>query len=328
MKFTWQANACAATLVLVLGAAGAQAQTIDLSKLKPFCDSPFKLSAAGDSCEPVTAEIEKIKTAPKCAGPSLKWDADKCTSVAGKEPEPTCGNDLPDLVVKDKKCVVQRTTPRSSLGDFVGDCLHLIALPPEGGEGLSANSYWNVESQTVMPNEDKRLVVAPATPFPGQDFVLFCKTTGEQQRYVPASAFIRAGAHRYGWAYGVLVLPFKAYPHDKSFTPGTLSVGPYLGRRWGSSGSAITAAVAAAVGSVRGEVRDAAGNITSTPDLTAFSWAVGLMLDVSKNPDLKPFKVGFFYGTDRVNPDSAVKYKNNLKPWIAFQIGYDFTDSK
>jgi hypothetical protein len=126
----------------------------------------------------------------------------------------------------------------------------------------------------------------------------------------------------------VLSLPFKYHAHDKSFTPGALNIGPYLGRRWGSSGSAITAALAAAIGSVRGEVRDAQGNITGTPDVTAFSMAVGLMLDVSKNPDFKPFKVGLFYGIDRVNADDAVKYKHNRKPWVAFQIGYDFTDNK
>lgn len=41
-----------------------------------------------------------------------------------------------------------------------------------------------------------------------------------------------------------------------------------------------------------------------------------------------PFKVGWFHGSDRVNSDNAVKYKSNRKPWVAFQIGYDFTDNK
>lgn len=86
--------------------------------------------------------------------------------------------------------------------------------------------------------------------------------------------------------------------------------------------------MAAAPGSIKGEVRDPTGNITSTLDLMAFSVAIGFMLDVSKNPDLKPFRVGLFYGLDRVNPDDAVKSKHNRKPWLAFQIGYDFTDSR
>lgn len=310
----------------------AQAQTIDLSKLAPFCEAPFKMNAAG-ACEADLAALALIKSPEKCTAPGTKWDGlgKTCSAVVGKEPDPTCGNDLPDLAVKDKKCVVQRSTQRSSSGDFVGDCFKVHSTPPDDTFGLTAPSYWKVESQTRLPNDDKELVISPALPQPGLfiGLTVWCSSIdGSVERRLPASVLIKSGAHRYGWAYGVLTMPFKYYRKDKSFSPGALNIGPYLGRRWGSAGSAITAAAAFSVGSVRGEVRDASGNITDTPDLTALSVALGLMLDVSKSPELKPFKVGLFVGQDRVNGGDAVKFRYNRRGWVAFQIGYDFTDNR
>ena len=65
----------------------------------------------------------------------------------------------------------------------------------------------------------------------------------------------------------------------------------------------------------------------STPDLQAFSLALGYMYDIAKGVDTRPFKIGFFVGSDVVGADNGVKYKHNKKPWLAFQIGFDFTDN-
>jgi hypothetical protein len=67
--------------------------------------------------------------------------------------------------------------------------------------------------------------------------------------------------------------------------------------------------------------------VTGTPDLMAFSVAAGWMYDISKAPGTKPFKIGFFVGQDRVSRDKAVTYKQNGHGWVAFQIGFDFTDN-
>jgi hypothetical protein len=142
---------------------------------------------------------------------------------------------------------------------------------------------------------------------------------------VKASDLIALGARRIGWTYGVLALPYKYYEGTRSFA-GQISLGPYIGRRYGSPGSAVTIALAAAIGSVKGEVRDADNNVTSTPDLQAYSIAGGVMWDISKAPDIKPFKLGLFVGADTVAKDKVVKFPNDRKLWIAFQVGFDFTD--
>lgn len=332
----WSLAICTTVLVTLLVAPAVDAaptEVIDLASIKPRCDAPFKINADASGCEADAAAFAGIKTQRDCLKVTgATWAGTACGAPTdpGKFPKPDCGSQLADLVYNpDKKsCQVVRHVPRGSLGDFVGDCFKVHSPPPDGVEdSLAANSYFTVESQAKLANDDKELVVAPAQPVGFAGLTFWCSTTGAAERRVKASTLVNIGAHRYGWAYGVLSLPFKYHSHDKSFTPGTFNIGPYLGRRWGSSGSAITAAVAAAIGSVRGEVRDAQGNITSTPDLTAFTLAAGLMLDVSKNPDLKPFKVGLFYGMDRVNASDAIKYAHNRKPWVAFQIGYDFTDN-
>lgn len=322
-------------MCLSLGAASVQAapaEVIDLSAIEAQCDGPFKLSADKTKCEPDSAALAKLKEADCGKAQGTTWDSGACKAAdAAKHPAPNCGSKLSDLVynAKTKTCQVVRETPRSSLGDFVGDCFKIHSPPPEGMDNaLEQGQYFIVESQTRTANDDKELIVSPAKSNGLMGWNLWCSSTGGRERRVSASTLIASGAHRYGWSYGVLTLPFKYYKHDKSFSQGVINVGPFLGRRWGSAGSAITAAVAATVGSVKGEVRDAQGNITSTPDLTSFSVAIGLMLDVSKNPDLKPFKMGLFYGNDRVNRSNSIQYPHDRKPWMAFQIGYDFTDTK
>lgn len=328
---------CAAlALAVAAPLRAAPAEVIDLASIQPRCDPPhFALRADKSACDPVPASLAKLSRDECQKVPGARWDADACKPETDtkKFPKPHCGSQLADLSwnADKKSCQVVRDTPRSSLGDFVGDCFKVHSPPPEGiGNGLAAGTHFIVESQTRVAGEDKELVVSPArvVRLPVLGTHLYCENTGEREFRVNASTLIASGAHRYGWSYGVLTLPFKYHRHDKSFTPGALNVGPFLGRRWGSAGSAVTLAAAATLGSVRGELRDADGNITGTPDLAAVSVAVGLMYDVSKNPDLKPFKLGVFWGNDRVSTNDAVKYPHNRKPWIAFQIGYDFTDTK
>ncbi len=319
----------------------AAAEVVELASIKPKCNAPFKVKADFSACEANTDEFADLKSSVKAKGDCDKiigavWLNDACVvnPDASKFPKPDCGSKLPDLAYNaDKKsCQVVRDTPRSSLGDFVGDCFKIHSPPPQAADGvddgLRAGMHFFVESQTKLANDDKELVVSPAKPVGLPGWTLWCSSTGERERRMTASTLINSGAHRYGWSYGVLTVPFKYYRSTHSFGSGALNVGPFLGRRWGAAGSSVTAALAATLGSVKGEERDANNAITATPDLVAFSFALGLMLDVSKNPDLKPFKVGLFWGSDRVNAGDRIKFPNNKKHWLAFQIGYDFTDTK
>jgi hypothetical protein len=317
-------------------AVAAPTDPVDVASITPNCADPFDISKDKASCVPNPMELAELKAENGCTAVlGTAWNGRACVADGdmSKFPKPSCGTAIPNLVynAEKKACQVVSGVPRSAQGDYVGDCFKIVSGPPDGLKlPLPQRTHWKVVSQSSAGSTDKELVLAPAEPVQplwGAIGTIDCTEMRGTEQRVPASSLIATGAHRYGWAYGVLTLPFKYHRHNKTFTPGAVSIGPYLGRRWGSAGSAVTAAATATIGSVRGEVRDAQNNITDTPDLTAFSWALGLMVDVSKNPELKPFKLGLFWGSDRVNQSDAIRYPHNRKHWLAFQIGYDFTDN-
>jgi hypothetical protein len=318
-----QWNRAAAAAVLALVASGSlNAQVIDLSKIEAKCDGPYLFK--GGVCVLEPNELAKLKTEDTCkAAAGVQWKDGKC--LAAKEPpSANCGDKLPDLAVKDNKCVIDRKVPRSSQGAYEGDCFLVIAKGDPNPYNLVPGQRYEVASQRD-DNGDKLLRVVEATPVSSIGPSYFCKATGGIAREVPAAEFTKIGAERLGWTYGMLTLPFKYYPGDKSLK-GAGSLGPYVGRRSGAAGSAITFAATAAVGAVQGESTDDKGNAT-TPSLFAVSLAAGWMYDISKTPGGKPFKIGFFVGKDFVGADNAAKYPHNRKTWVAFQIGFDFTDN-
>ena len=316
-------NRAAAAAALALCASGSlRAQVIDLSTIKPTCGAAYKFD--GGVCVVDPTKMSTLKTEDACkAAAGVEWKDAKCAPTK-EPPSATCGDALPDLVIKGNKCVIDRKVPRSSQGAYEGDCFQVVATSADNPYNLVAGKRYEVESQRD-DNGDKLLRVVEAARFPSFGPSYFCKPSGGTVRDVPASEFNKVGAERLGWTYGMLTLPFKYYPGDKSLK-GAGSLGPYVGRRSGAAGSAITFAATAAVGAVQGEATDAQGNVT-TPSLFAVSLAAGWMYDISKTPGGKPFKIGFFVGKDFVGADNAAKYPHNRKTWIAFQIGFDFTDN-
>jgi hypothetical protein len=320
---SWPATALGLVVLCVLPVL-ATGQTIDLAAIKPSCTGPFDYNEQTGKCVASPTKLQALDTEAKCKGPGLSFAGTQCTVSVGKEPAPTCGDAIADLAFKDKKCVIDRRVPRSASADYVGDCFELAALPRDDNRiGYPSRTKLKVLSQKSPSSDDRELTVAPAS---GTGFFSCRAQSDTVATTVSASDLIAIGAKRVGWAYGVLAMPFKYYSNDRSFGSG-VSIGPYFGRRWGTPGSAYTFATAATIGTVKGEVRDAAGNITSTPDLQAFSLAAGWMWDISKAQNTKPFKIGMFAGADWVSQDNVVKFKNNRKPWVAFQIGFDFTDN-
>lgn len=297
----------------------ANAQAVDLTKIQPECGSTL-FEFKGGACVGRTVELGKVTGPEGCPQPHLEWDASAKKCNVKSAPQPSCGSALANLVVKEGRCFVDSQVARSAAGDYHGDCFKVIATPDPNPHGLVAGQRYEVEWQDDQ-NGDRLLTVALA----GMPVPYFCSSKGGVTRKIPASEFQKVGAERLGWTYGLLTLPFKYYPHDKGLS-GSGALGPYVGRRSGSAGSGITFAGTAAIGSVKGEVTDAQGNVTN-PDLVALSLAVGWMYDISKRPGAKPFKVGFFVGKDIVGAEDSVKYDRNRRTWIAFQIGFDFTDN-
>ncbi len=292
------------------------------------CPANFLPGGTGCTISPETlATLDRSS----CRGSGLAFVGapPKCQFDADQAPLPTCeGGAAPaafDATLK--LCVATDDTPRSAAGNYIGDCFTLVATPSPNTLGFGTGDKLVVLSQRD-DGDDKLLRVAKAkrAALGPLGVPYFCETVGPDLKTLRASELNASGAERLGWTYGVLALPFKYYAKDRSFGSG-VSLGPYVGRRSGAAGSAITFAATATAGSVKGEVKDAAGNVTGTPDLVAFSVALGWMFDISKAPGIKPFKIGLFFGQDRVSSDKAVNYKLNGKTWMAFQIGFDFTDN-
>lgn len=288
------------------------------------CDKPYTFNEKERSCtvDPATLNADT------CVGSGVAFDttAKKCVADARGAPTPKCTLDgvSTQFDAKLKQCVLKSEPLRSSLGDFMGDCYRLHATRKSSAEGLKAGYTYKVMYQkSDSDGKDKTLTLVESE----DKGTIWCDPRkGATLFDIKASELEQLGADRAGWAFGVLAVPFKYYSSGRTFGAGT-SIGPYFGRRWGKPGSAYTFAVAATLGSVKGEVRDAAGNITSTPDLQAFSLATGYMWDIAKSPEVRPFKLGVFVGADWVSSDRVVQFKQNRKPWIALQIGFDFLDN-
>jgi hypothetical protein len=310
----------------------ATAQTIDLSKITPRCSALlFKETPGPDGkCQVDADAVGKLDEAGCKAVPGLNWGGTpaKCTGTPAKPPTPTCSGDISGILPtpKDGKCHLDRSVPRSAVGDFLGDCFRIDAQPSPETPPLIGGHYLKVLSSRLGANgTDTLLTVARAD---GRIPVFSCNAQDKAVPYeINASELARIGAKRYGWAYGVLAMPYKFYEKSKKIGDGA-AIGPYLGWRMGEPGSGTTFAMSLALSKVKGEVRDAQSNVTSTPDLAAISAAAGVMWDVRKATGIgKPFTVGLFVGTDRVSSDNVVKFPHNGKGWLALQIGYDFTDN-
>lgn len=305
-----------------------KAQVIHLKDITPTCPAPYQSVPVAGKCAHDDSKINDFNTEPSCkASLGLSWNGSRCTFVTGKEATPSCGTATTDLAFENGECVIDHKVPRSASGDYVGDYFHITATSSDYPDVVYQQGAWiRVMSQQNLGEQDRELtVVASEPPCAG---LPFCGRPlgGQQAKTMKASSLAALGVERVGWTYGVLALPFKYHTGSRSFSS-QVSLGPYLGRRYGAPGSAFTFALAAAIGSVKGEVRDAQNNVTSTPDLQAYSIAGGVMWDISKAPNIKPFKLGMFLGADMVSKDNVVKFKDDRKLWLAFQIGFDFTDN-
>ncbi len=314
--------------LLALAAFTAQAQAVKkvVTDATLSCAAPFEAKAG--ACAADAEAVAKLG-AEACKGRGLAFVGTpaKCFVVAEQVPLPVCagGAVASAFDAALKQCVAKDDTPRSAAGNYVGDCFTLVATPRPNPLGFDTGEKFVVLSQRD-DGDDKLLAVAKAERAGPWPMSYFCSTQGPELKALRASELNASGAERLGWTYGVLALPFKYYAKDRSFGSG-VSLGPYVGRRSGAAGSAITFAAAATIGAVKGDVKDASGTVTGTPDLMAFSFALGWMYDISKAPGIKPFKIGLFVGQDRVSSDKAVSYKLNGQTWVAFQIGFDFTDN-
>lgn len=125
---------------------------------------------------------------------------------------------------------------------------------------------------------------------------------------------------RYGLTYGTLIVPYKMQLKGDRGTSGSASLGGYLGFRQDRSGITGLALqyVFFAGGASIPVVQNVDGQAVNQ-DVTGLSYGVALLGTVKDT-----FQLGLVVGADRVNRN--VKYANNNKPWVAFSLGFDFSN--
>jgi len=217
--------------------------------------------------------------------------------------------------------------PVADRANFRGDCLRLTTPIKAEGNGLPADAtLLYVVSQT---DDGKMLNVVKGDAWldgaPGFGG-LFCGPADETHKTevstISVKDVIDSGARRRGLVYGMLLTPYKYYPHSRQLV-GAASIGPYIGTRTEFAQGALSLVVSAGMGNVTGISTDAKG-ATKEVSLASLSLAAGAIFEISKSKN--PFRLGVLVGTDRVRPGTRVTYENNGKTWVALQLGYDFTD--
>jgi len=115
-------------------------------------------------------------------------------------------------------------------------------------------------------------------------------------------------------------VPYKMQLKGDRGTSGSASLGGYLGFRQdrsGITGLALQYVFFAGAASIP-VVQNVDGQAVSQ-DVTGLSYGVALLGTVKDT-----FQLGLVIGADRVNRN--VKYANNNKPWLAFSLGFDFSN--
>jgi len=227
--------------------------------------------------------------------------------VANAEPEKGASNTRSD---ESKK----KEFSTSSNDNYNGDCFHLYIKKNLGDPPKSMETGWYLTTK----QEGNKLTLYQVNS--GRWFCDLDDLKSETEYSVDANEFDGI-ARRTGWVYGGLILPYKYHYDDKSIS-GETTIGPYVGRRSTLGDTSFIWAVSAGVTPISVESTDQNGNPKSTP-LTAFTYAVGWMFEFNKGSS--PFRGGVFFGKDIVSKTSAVPYKHNRKNWVAFQLGWDFT---
>lgn len=127
---------------------------------------------------------------------------------------------------------------------------------------------------------------------------------------------------------GALLIPFKFHISDHHLTAGE-TLGGYLGYRVSTPAFSLTPIVSAGLAVINSNPPQVSsgGSGTSTTSnstsqtLTGFSAAVGLVGSIASTKA----QIGFVGGADWAGKSAQYQYEG--KPWISFEIGYNFLGS-
>lgn len=117
---------------------------------------------------------------------------------------------------------------------------------------------------------------------------------------------------------GVLVIPFKYFPHDHTFSTNSLTLGPYFGRETEFSLINLGLVQKYTYFISFGPTIISVASGEKTTNVFALSAAVGFAYDINDQ-----IKFLLASGKDWTG-SSATTYKYNALPWVAVTLGYSF----
>lgn len=144
-------------------------------------------------------------------------------------------------------------------------------------------------------------------------------------RYLPRSTRIKAthgmggfeigNSKVRGFSYGALIAPYKYYKTRKEYI-GSSTLAPFVGYRidWNHLGIEFNPVLFAGATTIQDI--DSEGDSSS---LFGFSWGGGILFELKDE-----FNAGIIVGEDKVGRKE--NFKNNGKHWIAFSLGFDFSN--
>jgi hypothetical protein len=189
----------------------------------------------------------------------------------------------------------------------------------KGDEKIKKEGTKTAEKHLKASNDFYHIGVGRLVDCPkDQDKIKLLVSLNEVYR-VAKSELDQYGFSRSGWVYGALLVPYKYYFHDKSFSSAT-TIGPYLGYRM--DGLGINTSAVASIGLSSLTVANPTGS-GDTSTIQGFSFAIGFIGNVNKNDN--PMTFGVLVGKDWAGSNSSVPYKHEGKTWAAIEIGFSFT---
>ncbi|NML25934.1 hypothetical protein [Zoogloea dura] len=221
------------------------------------------------------------------------------------------------------KPAADRNLPNDN-ANFIGDSLSFevdALLASDGGEaclrrgeqvgviGLKNNDILQLRVKTGSQTAERMCPVKGGEAITAKPV--------ERMRYeLPVSGLEELGAHRSGWTYGMLMVPFKYVLSGDRGMRGASTVGGYMGWRQ-TPVLGMEYSYIGFVGATVISIQKTENGETRKTDNAGLSAGFGVITRMKG-----AFQVGGVIGWDMVSRDAG--YAGNYKPWASIQVGYSF----
>jgi len=187
-----------------------------------------------------------------------------------------------------------------------GTTMTCISIVSDGNDYL----YYCIVSGAIHVGESDTNKIFKETSLVSVDDVVVFK----EKNLLATPPYIR------GFTYGILYVPFKFHWGSiRDLSTGS-SVGGYAGFKTNAYNNEINYVIFAGITSIT--VQQNINNTVTNQNITGFSWGGGSLLNFAGGS----FHGGAVIGLDYVS--SSANYRYNGQPWIAIELGFDFSKPK